>query len=376
MRGKNQRKSGEKKRAGSGGAAGRKSDAGAGRGLKSRILYAAAVLVTLVVAVTHDAEFPRFLLGFEILLAVALYVCVRMLASGLEAEVYLPSTAMRRGELFEIRATLRNRRILPAADVTVEVVCRDMFTDEVNTLRSPAMVDGRGTAEVVFRLKAEHCGVISILNSDVRVKDYLGLFCRECAVRASAVEYTSLPQWGTGEDEETRTPGKTAGEGDGDVRSIGDDLSEIGDIREYRKGDMIHSIHWKLSARFDQLMVRDPGDTSETTFLIFLDLYPGENGVSRGEMDMFYDKAAAMSWEMLRAGLRHDVLWAREQILVRYTVRDEASFREMLLALIHTPLSGIHTDLDTLYKERSEDETYREAGRLSLAQTRSGSPNG
>ena len=359
MREKNQRK------------AGGKTGVGSGRGLKSRILYTAAVLVTLAAAVTHDAEFPRFLLGFEILLAVALYVCVRMLASGLEAEVYLPSTAMRRGELFEIRATLRNRRILPAADVTV-----DLFTDEINTLRSPAMVDGRGTAEVVFRLKAEHCGVISILNSDVRVKDYLGLFCRECTVHASAVEYTSLPQWGTGEDEESRTPGKSAGEGDGDVRSIGDDLSEIGDIREYRKGDMIHSIHWKLSARFDQLMVRDPGDTADTTFLVFLDLYPGENGVPRSEMDMFYDKAAAMSWEMLRAGLRHDVLWAREQMLVRHTVRDEASFREMLLALIHTPLSGIHMDLDTLYKEQSEDETYREAGRLSLAQTRSGSPNG
>ena len=348
---------------------------GAGRNLKSRMLYAAAVFVTFAAAVTHDAEFPRFLLGFEILLAIALYVCARMLASGLEAEVRLPSAAMRRGEMFEIRVILRNRRSFPAADVTVKVVCRDMFADVVNTLRSPAMVDGRGTAEVVFRLKAEHCGVINIPDCDVRVKDYLGLFCRKCTVRLFDVEYTSLPYWGIGEEDENRMIGKSAGGGDGDVRSIGDDLSEIADIREYRKGDMIHSIHWKLSARFDQLMVRDPGDTSETTFLIFLDLYPGENGVSRGEMDMFYDKAADMSWELLRAGMRHDILWAREQILVRYTVRDEASFREMLLALIRTPLSEIHMDLNTLYKEQSEDETYTEAGRLSLAQTKSGGPN-
>ena len=123
---------------------------------------------------------------------------------------------------------------------------------------------------------------------------------------------------------------------------------EAVDIREYRKGDMLHSIHWKLSARFDQLMVRDPGDTSETALLVFLDLYPGENGVSRSELDTFYDNAADISWEMMRSGLRHDVIWAREQILVRYTVRDEASFREMLMALIHTPLSEIHTDLNTL----------------------------
>lgn len=363
MRGKKQRKPGGK------------TGAGAGGDVKSRIPYAAAVFATLAAAVTHDAEFPRFLLGFEILLAAALYVCVRTLATGLQAEVRLPSAAMRRGELFEIRVALRNRRILPAADVTVEVACRDMFTSEVSTLRSPAMVDGRGRAEVVFRLKAEHCGVVSIVGSDVRVKDYLGLFCGQCKVCSFTAEYTSLPRWETGENEENRMTGKAAGGEDSSACRAGEDLLEAVDIREYRKGDMLHSIHWKLSARFDQWMVRDPGDTSETALLVFLDLYPGENGVSRSELDTFYDKAADISWEMMRSGLRHDVIWAREQILVRYTVRDEASFREMLMALIHTPLSEIHTDLNTLYKEQSEDETYTEAGRLSLAQTKSSSPD-
>ena len=52
-----------------------------------------------------------------------------------------------------------------------------------------------------------------------------------------------------------------------------------------------------------------------------------------------------------------------------------ATTQGMLLALIHTPLSEIHTDLNTLYKEQSEDETYTEARRLSLAQTKSSSPD-
>ena len=65
MRGKKQRKPGGK------------TGAGAGGGVKSRILYAAAVFATLAAAVTHDAEFPRFLLGFEILLAAALYLALR-----------------------------------------------------------------------------------------------------------------------------------------------------------------------------------------------------------------------------------------------------------------------------------------------------------
>ena len=116
-------------------------------------------------------------------------------------------------------------------------------------------------------------------------------------------------------------------------------------------------------------MIRVPGDTADTEWLLFLDLYPGENGVSRSAMDVFYDRAAALSFRMMCAGVRHEVIWIQEYTPVCCAVRDEASFREMLVTLLHAPLCKTRVDPAMIYKERFWNETYKEAGRLSLAET-------
>ena len=50
------------------------------------------------------------------------------------------------------------------------------------------------------------------------------------------------------------------GFGDADVYDDfrpGNDSSEIFDVREFRDGDKIQSIHWKLSAKMQELVVRE-----------------------------------------------------------------------------------------------------------------------
>lgn len=37
----------------------------------------------------------------------------------------------------------------------------------------------------------------------------------------------------------------------------GDDPGETYDIREYRSGDSIRQIHWKLSGKLDDIMIRE-----------------------------------------------------------------------------------------------------------------------
>ena len=345
----------------------RRPGEGKSRSVKSKLLYGAVVLATLAVSLSHDAEFPRFLLGFEFLLAGALYLCVRVMAAGLEAQFFLPSPAKRRGEAFELRVRLRNSGYLPAAEVMVEAFCRDVYSGKVKRLKAPAMVDAGGTAELIFRLKAEHCGVVRSFAGDVWVRDYLGLFRRRCTVCPFEAEYCALPDWGP-DAGSGGVLGRRSGAGT-KARGSGDDLSEIADIRGFREGDGLHSIHWKLSARFDEWMIRVPGDTADTEWLLFLDLYPGENGVSRSAMDVFYDRAAALSFRMMCAGVRHEVIWVQEYTPVYCAVRDEASFREMLVTLLHAPLCKTRVDPAMIYKERFWNETYKEAGRLSLAET-------
>ena len=41
------------------------------------------------------------------------------------------------------------------------------------------------------------------------------------------------------------------------IRDRGYDPSELFDVREFQNGDRLQSVHWKLSARTDELMVKE-----------------------------------------------------------------------------------------------------------------------
>ncbi|MDP4181678.1 MAG: DUF58 domain-containing protein [Bacillota bacterium] len=52
-----------------------------------------------------------------------------------------------------------------------------------------------------------------------------------------------------------------------------EDMTTISDIRNYAYGDSLKKIHWKLTAKSNNLMVKNFQSTTETSALIFLDLH-------------------------------------------------------------------------------------------------------
>ena len=51
------------------------------------------------------------------------------------------------------------------------------------------------------------------------------------------------------------------------------DRSRISSLRNYREGDSVKSIHWKLSAKLDHLVIKDYENRGDTHVAIFIDNY-------------------------------------------------------------------------------------------------------
>ena len=58
---------------------------------------------------------------------------------------------------------------------------------------------------------------------------------------------------------------------DGTVARRGEDRSEMFQLREYRAGDDIRQIHWKLSAKTDELILREASQPESRELLLFWD---------------------------------------------------------------------------------------------------------
>lgn len=103
-----------------------------------------------------------------------------------------------------------------------------------------------------IRIDTSHCGQYIYEFSDVRVYDIFGLFYKKkkapskCSilVKPPLVMPEAIPNLSG-----FRAKG---------LRKSNSPNSEIYDIREYEPGDPIKSVHWKISAKKDQLLIKEP----------------------------------------------------------------------------------------------------------------------
>ena len=63
----------------------------------------------------------------------------------------------------------------------------------------------------------------------------------------------------------------------------GDDPGETYDIREYQPGDSIRQIHWKLSGKLDDIMIREKSFPVDDTVLILAEAFQAEREPRRAE---------------------------------------------------------------------------------------------
>ena len=196
-----------------------------------------------------------------------------------------------RGEQVEVRVAVENRGLFPVSRVLVCVRWKAPGQKEVRMKRWICGL-GRGCrGEAVFALSPQHCGQARFRVSRVRVYDYLALFClpgkvflegrffeRRCSGNqelciAPRVDPVSR------EEKELFSP-VHRGEEDGDLV-----------LRDYRPGDSLRRIHWKLSEKLDRLQMRD--QEPEGLPALYLDFSPGLRR-QPDQWDRYLDRACSL----------------------------------------------------------------------------------
>lgn len=131
-------------------------------------------------------------------------------------------------------------------------------------------------------------------------------------------------------------------------------------LREFQAGDKVRQIHWKLSARTDDLLVRDVGMPDGFPVLLFLQWKNADKKVSASRYSSFLEYAASLSFSLLEAKCSHFIIWydSKKQSLVRLPIRTEEELDNCIYYLLYAHLQDIATDLYTLYTQKYPSDTY------------------
>ena len=185
-------------------------------------------------------------------------------------------------------------------------------------------------------LPTEHCGGLRIEAKKVGVCDYLGLFClpvkpppaRTVIVRPAPLSMASPPDLSRYIARSWRP-------------KFGGGFAENHELRLYRPGDSLNQVHWKLSAKTGELILREPMEPSRDLVLLTMDL-----SGSREEIDRKCGRLLWVSRHLLDRDLRHEIRCLTADGPVSHTVTSEADLTAAADKLLCRPMAAAGTLLD------------------------------
>jgi hypothetical protein len=157
--------------------------------------------------------------------------------------------------------------------------------------------------------------------------------------------------------------------GDADVYDEfrpGHDSGETFEIRPYREKDKLQSIHWKLSTKMDELMVKETSLPKACAVVLMLELKPRvkktENKKTKKKESYagaYLELAASISFSLMDQKCPHFVAWySREKDAIRrIRVDDEESFYIFLDAYLREAYP-IEKDIREEYRNDFKSEWY------------------
>lgn len=141
----------------------------------------------------------------------------------------------------------------------------------------------------------------------------------------------------------------------------GDDLSEVYEIREYRDGDRMNAIHWKLSARAEDFIVKEGSYPVNNRILLLLEnSYPYETEESRNCIETACGTLLAISENLSDRGIGHHIgYWdANEQRVIISYIDSPDALTRALSGLLSATLEKRKRSILEKYYDEVQDEKF------------------
>lgn len=262
--------------------------------LKRKFIYAAAFAGVFCMNIFYTDYQPFFVLWIMLLFPIVMYAYVFMLSRKVTLLFHIEGGEAIRGDRMRFFVRIENSTILPASNITFRMSFR------YGNCEAPTVRDFSVNAKAMDATKIEgsivmnYCGNLEASIEDCYLYDPVRLFRMKLKVKGGE-EVTVMPVLSEPDlytmyaapEIETETHYYSN-------KTPGDDSSEIFDVREYRDGDNISHVHWKLSAKEDNLFVKEYSLPVSRSNVILLELYQNSTEEERRNLDGVYEMAYAI----------------------------------------------------------------------------------
>lgn len=267
--------------------------------MKAKIEYAVIIILLLLAYIWTNNLYTLWIFGAVVVLLLLAAVINLFVARRIKISFNILNEL---SDDRELQLRVENKSFFPAPHVRVVFGCQNVvFASDCNATVD-CSVGGKKTSTYEVPIKSRYCGRINIDIFSIKVYDWLGVTCKKLKPHGDCCFY----QYPDDSDEVlAEFEGNKSSDSDVNYKHIkGNDVSEILQIRKYVIGDSIKQIHWKMSAKFEDIMVKEFDRPNDMSTMLAFD-YASSN--RKDENKRIIEAVATISKELMQSATGHTV---------------------------------------------------------------------
>lgn len=309
--------------------------------MKRIIGFAVLTAVTLYMSLIYNSDSFLLLFYMEIVFGITMSLFIYPAAKKTKVLLKVNSNMIYLNDTVNIDIDIENNSRIPIGAVRVNVKCVNLYTGKKRNI----ILRG-DTGGIKVQYKPDATGYYEFVISRAYVYDYLGILLFPIKDMDRHTENTIVvPEL---YDANVYINNGSAG---GSVLEMGSKerynitAGEVGSIRNYNPGDSLRNIHWKLTSKMDDIMVKEEDTLYKDIFVFFL-IFSNKKGNAsalpshrycirnflfhkkskHGRENMLYESflqtMASLSNSLIKNGGQHYISWydSTEENIVRYKI--------------------------------------------------------
>lgn len=333
------------------------------------LLLSAIGMISILYNVYYMGIFFLVIAGMPFLL----FGLLCYIYGNIKAEVVSVVHIANKGNAIPITILLHNPTIFPVSNLKIYLSYKNAYSTQRFKKSYAVSIDSKTTSSIICNLYSGYAGNLEIALEAIRIYDYMKLFSLK-KKQKKEFKVAVLPYYNQLEENDLLNNKVPLIESDYYSKTkSGDDPSEVFAIREYREGDRPQRIHWKLSRKQDQLMIKEFSDPLNCSVLLFVNISIPKGCNVLNYMDAILECALSLSYSLLMKGQMHYLAWYDERhgACTRLRVAKEEELFDAVDGLLNATPYTEATDALSAYIAEHPNDQYTDliyiTGDLSMA---------
>ncbi|MBR5512476.1 MAG: DUF58 domain-containing protein [Ruminococcus sp.] len=301
-----------------------------------RFFYAILLIAAIIFYIMYLGDFALVLLISVIAIPVFLLISLFITKKNISVELNVQSSSVQKNQSFPVQIKVENRSIFPIGKAEANIEYFNLFNcDPVNfILHMP--IQARNEQNAIFQLNSKFCGILKVRCAGITIYDPLKLF-KFTVGKNVGINISVMPE---GHEISGQVVYSDKVNDESNIFSEhkpGDDPSQVFDLRNYNPGDRLNRIHWKLSSKKDEFIVKDYSLPVDVPCLIFLDLKSdNELSYKLPVLDTMIESLLSLSQFLIENEKNHTVVFYnfRTSDFTELTVTDSDSLAVAVKTLV------------------------------------------